>query len=94
MSESRPPGTTRSIAACSAASVSRTSRAASSLGGSPTNTVTALSAWKPSQIAPKSSATTSPSASTRSSAGMPWTISSPIDTQIVAGNGIRPRPPP
>jgi hypothetical protein len=88
MSESLPPGTTSAIAASSAASVVFTSRSASALGAIPTNTVTAASAWNPSQIAPKSSDSSSPSSSRRSVDGIPCTISSFTEAQIVAGNGV------
>ena len=86
MSERRPPGRIASIAASSASSVTRTSLSASGVdGSSPTITVTAESPWKPSQMAPQSSERTSPVLSTRSRDGMPWTISSLIEAQIVAG---------
>ena len=86
MSERRPPGRIASIAASSASSVTRTSLSASGDGGSsPTITVTAESPWKPSQMAPQSSDRTSPVFSTRWLDGMPWTISSLTDAQIVAG---------
>src|SRR5581483_9916094 len=71
MSDRRPPGRIWAIPASSASSVTRTSFSASEDGGSPTNTVTAESAWNPSQIAPKSSESRSPSRSTRFSEGMP-----------------------
>src|SRR3989304_4720210 len=62
--------------ASSDSSVTRTSFSASAEGGSPTKTVTAESAWKLSQIAPKSSESRSPSLRTRFGEGRPGTISS------------------
>jgi hypothetical protein len=56
--------------------------------------VTAESPWYPSQIAPKSSESTSPSVTTRLREGIPWTISSFSDVQIDAGNGAREGVPP
>ena len=77
------------IAASSAASVVFTSRSASALGAiPPTKTVTAESEWNPCQIAPKSSESRSPSWSRREADGIPCTISSFTDAQIVAGNGL------
>ena len=74
------------MAASSASSVTRTSLSASGEGGwSPTITVTAESPWKPSQMAPQSSDSTSPAFSTRVFDGMPCTISSLTDAQMVAG---------
>ena len=52
----------------------------------PIATVIAASPCQPSTIAPQSIETTSPSASTRSP-GMPWTISSLTEAQMLAGNG-------
>ena len=66
-------------------SVTRISSSASS-GTSPTAIVTAASPCQPSTIAPQSIETMSPSAITRSP-GMPCTISSLTETQMVAGNG-------
>src|SRR5439155_5238677 len=88
MSESFPPGTITEIAASSAPSVVFTSRSASALGAiPPTNTVTAESEWNPCQMAPKSSDSRSPSSSRRAVEGIPCTISSFTEAQIVAGNG-------
>ena len=74
--------------------MTRTSLSASADAGSPTMTVTAESPWNPSQIAPKSSFSRSPSATLRSFEGIPWTISWLIEVQIDAGNGTRPGPAP
>jgi hypothetical protein len=57
-------------------------------------TVTAESPWNPSQIAPASSFSRSPSATRRSFEGIPWTISWLIEVQIDAGNETRPGPAP
>ena len=86
MSDRRPPGCTIAIAASRAASVVLTRRSASPFGAMPpTKTVTAESEWNPSQIAPKSSESTSASSRTRFFDGIPWTISALIEAQIVAG---------
>ena len=74
--------------------MTRTSLSASADAGSPTMTVTAESPWNPSQIAPKSSFSRSPSATVRSFEGIPCTISWLIEVQIDAGNGTRPDPAP
>ena len=87
MSDSRPPGRITAIAASRAASVVLTNISASDDGAvPPTNTVMAESPWNPSQTAPQSSESRSPSPSTRLADGIPWTISSFTDAQIVAGN--------
>src|SRR5689334_13017607 len=91
MSPSRAPSRISLIPASRDSSVTRTSFSASADGGSPTNTVSALSEWNPSQIAPKSSDSTSPSARTRCGDGIPCTTSSLSDAQIEAGNPRYPR---
>ena len=61
-----------------------TSRAASSEGAwPPTKRLTAESEWNPSKIAPKSRESRSPSRRTRSFEGIPCTISSFTEAQIV-----------
>jgi len=85
MSVSRPPATALAIPAHIDRSVTASS-AASSVEGSPTVTVMAESLCQPSRIAPQSIEMLSPSASRRSGLGMPCTISSLIDAQIVPVN--------
>ena len=84
MSPSRRAGRASAKPAQRARSVASISFEASG-DGSPTGTVTAESAWKPSTTAPTSSFTRSPSFSARVP-GMPCTISSFTEVQIVAGN--------
>ena len=86
MSESRPPGWIAAMPAYRASSVVFDQpRGFVRRRLPPTKTVTAESAWKPSQIAPKSSERTSPSFSFRLAEGIPWTISASIEAQITAG---------
>ena len=61
---------------------------ATSGGGSPTKNVRAASPCQPSTIAPASTDTIWPARIVRSP-GMPWTISSSIEMQTLAGNGRR-----
>ena len=82
MSVSRPPAIARASPAHIDRSVTSSS-AASSAEGSPTVTVTAESLCQPCRIAPQSMEMLSPSASRRSGFGMPCTISSLIDAQMV-----------
>ena len=83
MSVSRPPSRAAAKPAhidCSQTRISSVSSGATS----PTPTVTAASPCQPSMMAPQSMLTMSPSRSTRPP-GMPCTISSLTDVQIVAG---------
>jgi hypothetical protein len=57
--------------------------AASSADGGPTVTVTAESPCQPLRMAPQSIEMLSPSASVRLWFGIPWTISSLIDAQML-----------
>ena len=85
MSVSRPPAIARASPAHIDRSVTSIS-AASSAEGSPTVTVTAESLCQPLRIAPQSMEMLSPSASARSRLGMPCTISSLIEAQMVPVN--------
>ena len=82
MSVSRLPAT----AAASPAHIDRSvtaMSAASSAEGSPTVRVTAESPCQPSRMAPQSMEMLSPAASARVGFGMPCTISSLIDAQML-----------
>ena len=84
MSDSRAPARAAARPCQSARSQSAISLA-SSAGMAPTPTVSAASACHPSTLAPQSMETTSPSRSTRDALGIPCTISSLMQVQIVAG---------
>src|ERR1700728_1747440 len=84
MSLSRFPGRAWARPAHSARSQARSSAASSSLIG-PTPTVRAASPCQPSRIAPQSIEIRSPAASRASALGMPCTIWSLTEVQIVAG---------
>ncbi|KWX07052.1 hypothetical protein TR74_20085 [Carbonactinospora thermoautotrophica] len=84
MSVNRPPGLAAARPRHSASSQTRISSRSSGVT-SPTGTVTAESPCQPSRIAPQSIERMSPSRSTRLP-GMPWTISSLTEAQMVAGN--------
>jgi hypothetical protein len=84
MSVSRPPARTAAIPASMACLVASDS-SVSSARGVPTWTVMAESPCQPSRMAPQSTEIRSPSASTCCSLGMPWTICSFTDAQMVAG---------
>src|SRR5580704_6072069 len=84
MSLSRFPGRAWARPAHSARSQARSSSASSSLIG-PTPTVRAASPCQPSRIAPQSIEIRSPAASRASALGMPCTIWSLTEVQIVAG---------
>ena len=81
------PGTAAAIPAIIASRV-RSMSSATSGGGSPTKKVRAPSPCQPSTIAPASTETIWPARIVRSP-GMPWTISSSIEMQTLAGNGRR-----
>src|SRR2546422_839914 len=85
MSPIRPPTWALAIPMRRASSVTRMRRSASG-DTFPTGSVIAASACHPSIIAPASMPTMSPSRSFRFGEGMPWTISSLIEVQIVRGN--------
>ena len=61
---------------------------ATAAGGSPTKKVRAASPCQPSTMAPASTETIWPSRSVRLP-GIPWTISSSMEMQTVAGKGRR-----
>jgi len=84
MSDSRAPGRAAASPCHSARSQSAISLATSA-EMIPTPTVSAASACQPPTLAPQSIETTSPSPSTREELGMPCTISSLTQAQIVAG---------
>src|SRR5262249_31985151 len=84
MSDSRAPGRAAASPCHSARSQSVISLACpAEMTGTPT--VSAASACQPSTLAPQSMETTSPSRSTREALGIPCTISSLTQVQIVGG---------
>jgi hypothetical protein len=84
MSVSRASGAITAMPACRAASQAADSARSASVTA-PTGRVTAASPCQPSRMAPQSTEIRSPSASTCSADGMPCTICSFTEAQMVAG---------